>query len=614
MIFALTVVVFVVMLLLPVVGSWLMYRFSTVNVLFINATKTKDPRFFPKSFSKIVLDAFDSYDGGDSIALSHSPEKFYLDIDLAEKYPPEVCDRMFIALEKRFDSGPAREFSREVYASGTAIIQENCQVRALYAKRSAALGGGSTVGRWIDAEGVLTVYDDCNLGVSATSATHLIIGRNCTFRRLYAPVIDVGTYADEIQEPEPLHRVPFISRTVLWGKLSIDEDDRDEELDDETAGDAGVVPATVITPHGLRVLESIVVAGDIRSHKSVRLCDGAVVYGNIFAEDDVVIGEGCRVLGTIFSQEDVFIGEGSVLGVKGQQRSIVARGRVVFRGRARIYGFVSTEEGGAIVPDDETGDSPDNRPKRRVAALPPEMVSSIAVTPRLEELEGPAPVVYRKDERVVAAMLPAGATAVARSMFYCCENLTSVSLPATVERIDDFAFFGCTSLTRLDLRGCTALREIGASAFEGCTALSDVLLPAGLSSLGEAAFRNCTALGMVWFGKPSALESIGGHAFMNCEALASLTIPKTVRTVGMSAFYGCRSLTSLSLPNSAETIGPYFVAECAALARLSLPRALEPEEEVGLPAQVSITVRGAANTEEEASDGAGRTHADGGEA
>lgn len=496
-----------------------------------------------------------------------------------------------------FDTGKTRTFEREVYACGSVLVRPRSEVRAVYAMGSASLGEGSTVDRWIDAEAVLSVYDDCDLGISASSASHLVIGRNCRFRRLYAPVIDVGTYYEEIEEPPKFSRVPFVSREVLWGKRSLDEDDRDEELDRDDADDDGVVVGTVVTSHSLKVLEDIVVAGDIRSHNSVRLCDRSVVFGNIFAEDGIVIGEGCRVYGTVFCQGDISIGDGTVVGTEGQLRSIVARGSITFEGRARVHGYVSTEGDGLVVPDEETGDSPSDRKEREVVVWPVEAVDDVVARPDLESIELGLSA-YRKDERVIAAYIPSGAAMVPRSMFYRCKRLFVLELPGTIERIDDFAFFGCERLRCLDLRSCGRLREIGASAFEGCTGLVQVMLPGGLEKIEEAAFRDCTALERMDMGGLEALESIGSHAFQGCASLSAVTLPGHVSGIGMSAFYGCASLESLSIPDSVGELGGYFAAECSSLERLSVPRALSDAEAAGLPDGVALLVRSGQTSDE----------------
>lgn len=584
---AVVIAIFVVMLLAPVVGGYVAYRVSSADVLFINATKVKDPRYFAKSFEKIILNAFDGYDGSGALELSRKAEAFFLAADGL----PEECDRLVVSLDDVFDTGRTKSFEREILVCGNAIVREGCEMRALRAMGTACLGEGVLVDRWVDAEGTLCALDGCDLGISATSASRLVIGGGCRFHRLYAPRIDVGCRLDDAFDPEPIWRSPFVSKNVIWNKSSLGTGDCDERYDDENALDEGVVVGTVITPSNLKVLEGIVVAGHVRSHGSVRLCDGAVVFGNVFAESNVMIGDGCRVLGTVFSQEDVYVGDGSVVGVAGQLRSIIARGRIVFHGQARVHGYVSTEGGGRI----------DGSPGRNSAegldlhARPPEEIplqsaECTIVSPSAEELETGG-ATYRKDDRIVGAVLPSGIKAVPRSLFFMCSKLGEVSFPESIEAIEDFAFFGCESVRELDLRSCTSLKEIGASAFEGCVSLESIVLPASLETVGEAAFRNCPSLKTVLFESPASIVAIGTHAFMGCSSLPSFEIPRSVRHLGMSAFFECTSLERLRLPKGIQTIGAYFVAECTSLELVSSPRDLTEAELVGMPDGVSVVVR-----------------------
>lgn len=76
--------------------------------------------------------------------------------------------------------------------------------------------------------------------------------------------------------------------------------------------------------------------------------------------------------------------------------------------------------------------------------------------------------------------------------FWCCQSLTSVTLPSSVKWIDRGAFIGCGRLTSVTFP--TGLVGIGSSAFRRCDALTNVTLPSSLVEIGSEAFGYCNNL------------------------------------------------------------------------------------------------------------------------
>ena len=54
--------------------------------------------------------------------------------------------------------------------------------------------------------------------------------------------------------------------------------------------------------------------------------------------------------------------------------------------------------------------------------------------------------------------------------------------------------YGCKSLLRVDLKGCTKLSQLGNSVFVECSSLTSVSLPDGLTQLGSYVFMGCSSL------------------------------------------------------------------------------------------------------------------------
>lgn len=101
------------------------------------------------------------------------------------------------------------------------------------------------------------------------------------------------------------------------------------------------------------------------------------------------------------------------------------------------------------------------------------------------------------------------------------KEFTEVTLPACLERIDDFAFSGCQNLTTINLSD--SIRYIGDYAFSGCSSLKNIHWPLRLTTIGSQAFRQ-TALETI--SLPEGVTSVGDGAFSDCPA-KTVYIPST---------------------------------------------------------------------------------------
>ena len=159
-----------------------------------------------------------------------------------------------------------------------------------------------------------------------------------------------------------------------------------------------------------------------------------------------------------------------------------------------------------------------------------------------------------------------------------CDNLYSVTIPATVEYISGSAFSGCSNLTNIYVAaGNENYCDIDGVLF---SYWEDELVkyPAGRSGaytipdsvwiIGYQAFQSCMELTSVTI--PNGVYSIGGNAFSNCLNLTGpLVIPDSVYYIGVAAFAFCASLDSIKLSANVEYIGEYAF-EYASLSSISL--------------------------------------------
>lgn len=152
-------------------------------------------------------------------------------------------------------------------------------------------------------------------------------------------------------------------------------------------------------------------------------------------------------------------------------------------------------------------------------------------------------------------------------------SLTSVTIPATVVRIETSAFQSCKSLTNVIFAAESRLQSIADHAFNGCSGLTDITIPATITSVGNNAFQTCTGLTDITFAAGSALQSIGNHAFNGCTSLTGITIPDAVTIIGSNAFQGCAALTSVTFGSESQlnTLSSYAFYDCRNLERINLP-------------------------------------------
>ena len=171
-------------------------------------------------------------------------------------------------------------------------------------------------------------------------------------------------------------------------------------------------------------------------------------------------------------------------------------------------------------------------------------------------------------------------TSIGNYAFYYCSNLTSIDFlddcKSTLESIGDYAFgywtnlteidlsnytaltylsgfYCCSSLTSVNLSGCTALTSIGNYAFYYCSNLTSIDFlddyKSTLESIGNNAFRYWTNLTEIDLSDYTALTSIGNYAFNYCSSLTDLDLSgcTALTSIGIWAFGYCSSLTDLDL-------------------------------------------------------------------
>lgn len=136
--------------------------------------------------------------------------------------------------------------------------------------------------------------------------------------------------------------------------------------------------------------------------------------------------------------------------------------------------------------------------------------------------------------------------------FQNCSSLETVSLPSTLETINEYTFANCGNLRSIDLSG-TNVKKIDSWAFEGCDNLTTIVFPSTLETIGSSAFNSCMKIQEIDLSN-TKLTTIGEYAFQSCQQLCSLSLPASLKKIGTFAFFDNYALRDLDL-SMVEEIG-----------------------------------------------------------
>lgn len=90
-------------------------------------------------------------------------------------------------------------------------------------------------------------------------------------------------------------------------------------------------------------------------------------------------------------------------------------------------------------------------------------------------------------------VLPDGVTVLPKELF-AFSPITEITIPATVEVMNDSVFEGCLSLTKVTFEEGSVLKTMDYYAFYNCISLTDLVLPDSLESISHNAFSYCASL------------------------------------------------------------------------------------------------------------------------
>ncbi len=214
---------------------------------------------------------------------------------------------------------------------------------------------------------------------------------------------------------------------------------------------------------------------------------------------------------------------------------------------------------------------------------------------------------YRYNDDYVSTALKTvvitGGESIDNYAFYGCSSLTSIEIPNSVTSIGKYAFCNCSSLEGVGIPN--SVTSMGAGVFSSCTSLTSIEIGNGVISIGDSAFESCRSIERVdylgtidnWasiefvnlYSSPlcngadlyinyqlvteaniTTATKVSDLAFSNCSSLTSVTIGNSVTSIGRSAFCLCTSLVNVTIGNNVTTIGVATFSSCSSLASVTI--------------------------------------------
>lgn len=173
--------------------------------------------------------------------------------------------------------------------------------------------------------------------------------------------------------------------------------------------------------------------------------------------------------------------------------------------------------------------------------------------------------------------IPSSVSEITQKAFYNCRHLKTLVLPLRLKSVNGYHFSNCDSLYSISVDeknpylcsdGSALYNKDKSELVFVYHTVRKMSIPSSVTKIGDYAFYNCTNLTSIKL--PSGVTEIGDYAFYNCTNLSSLTLPSGVKEIGLSAFQGCKSLTSVTIPSGVKDVAPLTFYGCESLRSINL--------------------------------------------
>ena len=177
----------------------------------------------------------------------------------------------------------------------------------------------------------------------------------------------------------------------------------------------------------------------------------------------------------------------------------------------------------------------------------------------------------RLKDSVTRLVVKNGVTTIAQKSFSEFANLTTVSLPDTLEQIGT-ASFARTGLVSVEVPD--SVMWLGMSAFYECPNLTYAKLPANLQLAAEGVFGGCENLTTIVMPQMKDLEYLSYGCFSSCHALTDLDW-YTADRIYPNLFSFSSGLVDVTIPSNVQALDSWAMAYCQNLKSIVIPASVK---------------------------------------
>ena len=203
-------------------------------------------------------------------------------------------------------------------------------------------------------------------------------------------------------------------------------------------------------------------------------------------------------------------------------------------------------------------------------------ITEIVFPDSLEEIIGNNNGAFDNCQRLEKITFGKGIKKLGSHIFRGCTNLSHVKIPSSITTFGSGVFANCPKLTKVGVgieNGIeleSNITEIPASICAGCTNITEITIPDTVIRIGQAAFYSCNITEIVF---PDSLEEITGDnngAFANCQRLENITFGSGIKKLGSNIFRGCTNLSHIKVPSSITNFKYNVFADCPKLTKVGV--------------------------------------------